>query len=218
MTTPPRIVCFDWGGVILRICRSFREGCERAGLDVRDISDPELTQIRRTLVVEYQRGQLTPNEYFRRTSEAMAGAYSAEEVARLDHAWLVGEYDGVGALVDELNGMAGIETALLSNTSERHFARGTGPEADFEVISRLTHIHASHLLGHTKPGEEIYRAFERETGAASDEILFFDDLEDNIATARRVGWRSEQIDHTGDTATQMRLYLRDHGIEVAQPD
>ena len=31
-----RTVCFDLGGVIVRICRSWEEGCHRAGVSLRD--------------------------------------------------------------------------------------------------------------------------------------------------------------------------------------
>ena len=37
-----RIVCFDWGGVILRHCRSWQEGCAAAGLPVHpEVLTPE---------------------------------------------------------------------------------------------------------------------------------------------------------------------------------
>ena len=47
---------------------------------------------------------------------------------------------------------------------------------------------------------------------AEIEILFFDDLSDNIASARACGWSAEQIDHTGDTARQMAEHLGRHGV------
>jgi len=216
MTTAPKIVCFDWGGVILRICRSFAEGCERAGLEVRDISEPELKARRLELKRLYQTGRISPAEYFKGTSEAMAGRYTPDEVERLDYHWLIGEYDGARELVEDLNALVGVSTALLSNTSEAHFARGTGLEPDFPTISRLEHIHASHLLGACKPDETIYTAFERELDIAPNEVLFFDDLPENVAAAKARGWRSEQIDHEGDTAAQMRGHLRAHGIDIAQ--
>ncbi len=31
-----RLVCFDLGGVVIRICRTWAEGCAAAGLEVRD--------------------------------------------------------------------------------------------------------------------------------------------------------------------------------------
>ena len=54
-----RLVCFDLGGVIIRICRTWAEGCRAAGLDVRR---PELwrqTHIaRRRIIIDYQTGRI----------------------------------------------------------------------------------------------------------------------------------------------------------------
>ena len=44
MTTPISLVCFDLGGVVVRICRSWAEGCAEAGLDVRGDVEEALTR------------------------------------------------------------------------------------------------------------------------------------------------------------------------------
>ena len=63
-----------------------------------------------------------------------------------------------------------------------------------------------------KPGLDIYHAFVERTGHRAAGILFFDDLEENVVAARRAGWNAEQIDHTGDTAAQIRGHLREYGV------
>lgn len=212
-----RCVCFDWGGVILRICRSWAEGCRAAGIDLRgDHGDKPFANERKGHSEAYQLGRLGDGEFFGLVSGAMQGLYTPAEVERVHHAWLLEEYAGVGDLIDRLNATPGIETALLSNTNAAHWRRQfplqPGGLRRFEAASRLKHRHASHLLGLAKPGVEIYRAFERLTHFAPGEILFFDDLADNIAAARSCGWRAEQIDHTADTAAQMAAHLKTHGV------
>ena len=64
----------------------------------------------------------------------------------------------------------------------------------------------------SKPGEEIYRAFEKLTGFRAGEILFFDDLPENLETAQRLGWRTELVDHDGDTASQIAACLSAHHV------
>lgn len=211
-----RCVCFDWGGVILRICRSFEEGVHRAGLDLRPGTDaPALKQQRHDLAHEYQIGRLTREEFLSRVSAAMNEVYTPAEFERIHDAWLIEEYPGVDRLVADLLASPRVETAMLSNTNELHWRRQQ-PGADglphFPTAGRLKHRHASHLLGLAKPEASIYRAFERETGFTPGSILFFDDLADNINTARACGWLAEQIDHTGDTAAQMREHLRRYGV------
>jgi FMN phosphatase YigB (HAD superfamily) len=63
-----------------------------------------------------------------------------------------------------------------------------------------------------KPDPAIYRAFERATAHASDEILFFDDLPENVAAARALGWRAERVNPHADTIGQMRQSLRKFGV------
>jgi FMN phosphatase YigB (HAD superfamily) len=65
-----------------------------------------------------------------------------------------------------------------------------------------------------KPDQRIYRLAEAQLGVAGDAVVFFDDLEENVDAAQRVGWRAHQIDHTGDTAAQMREHLGSYGIVV----
>lgn len=204
------LVCFDWGGVLLRICRGFGEGCERAGLDVRlDTDDPDLYSVQRTIAAEYQIGRLGEGAFFKSVSESTGGAYSPDEVALIHDAWLIEEYPGADALVGELHALDGVETGMLSNTNARHWARR---EQDFMLAGSLDHQHASHLLGLAKPDERIFRAFERETGRSAGDIVFFDDLPDNIEAANAAGWRGVLIDHEGDTATQMRSALGGLGV------
>lgn len=216
---PIRCVCFDWGGVILRFCRSFAEGVRAAGLDLREgANEAEAIAARRGLANQYSIGKLSRAEFLSRASLATSGIYTIEELERINHAWLIEEYPGVGAIVDELNTLPHIETALLSNTTEIHWER-QHPEPSqsigiphFPTASKLKHRHASHLLGLLKPDEAIYAAFERETGFEPRSILFYDDLQENVAAARSRGWNAVQIDHTGDTAAQIRSSLREFRI------
>lgn len=214
-----RCVCFDWGGVILRFCRSFAEGVRVAGLDLREGANAaEAIAARRGLANQYSMGKISRAEFLAAASRVSSGLYTIDELERINHAWLIEEYPGVGEVVDELNALSHIETALLSNTTEIHWERQhPEPSASigiphFPTAAKLKHRHASHLLGLLKPDDAIYHAFERKTGFEPSSILFFDDLEENVRAARTRGWHAVQIDHTGDTASQIRASLREHRI------
>lgn len=208
-TAPIKLVTFDWGGVILKHHRSWAESCGSAGIEVRAGHDrPELIMQRRALNLEFQCGRMKPEEFYPRMAGATGGLYTAAEVRRIHDAWLTEEYPGVDGLVRRLCGVAGVETALLSNTNECHWAR----MRDFPTASLLKHRHASHLLGHAKPGVEIFRAFERAVGFSGAEVLFFDDVVENVAAAVDLGWRAELIDYAGDTAGQVAGHLARYGV------
>ncbi len=205
-----RVVCFDWGGVLLRICRSWAEGCKAAGLDVRgEVQTPDLVTRRRAISEQYQIGRLSTEEYGVSMSHAMGGVYSPGEVLRVHDAWLIEEYPGVDRVVADLHAARGVRTALLSNTNALHWERHRPSRGlrHFPTAGSLHHPHASHLMGCAKPGVDIYTQFESLVGARGDAIIFFDDLSDNIAAARSLGWRAVLIDHEGDTAAQIRRAL-----------
>lgn len=202
------LVCFDLGGVLVRICRDWSEGCVAAGVPIRAFkTDDAHHAARHDLVMRLQRGQLDGPDFHVAMSHLLQGVWSPDEVARIDAAWLLDAYPGTEAIVHELNA-AGFETACLSNTSHDHWS----PLCAYPAVTALRHRHASHLLGLAKPDEAIYARFEREVDRPPHEIVFFDDLPDNVATATARGWRAHRIDHTGDTATQIRAALADEGL------
>lgn len=205
-TDPPPMVCFDLGGVLVRICRSWEEGLAAAGLPRRDHAhlDP---QRRRSVVEQYTRGLIAPAEFYDRLSEAVDGLYTPAELARLHEAWVIEEQPGASDLVERLNAQ-GVTTACLSNTNHDHWVR----MLDWPSLRALRHQHASHLLGAAKPEETCYRAFERRVGCAGEEIVFFDDLEENVTTARRLGWRAHRIDDSDSSVAQMERILRTLGL------
>ncbi len=212
-----RIVVFDWGGVILRICRSWREGCERAGFGVREGSEhPELAAERRRIAHDYQIGAIGCDAFCAALSDAMNGLYTPDEMRSIHDAWLIEEYPGVAQLVERLVGLHSVTTGMLSNTNHLHWSQQLRPDeggtSRFPSARLLEHRHASHLLGVAKPDAGIFERFEAETGFSASEILFFDDLSENIASAHAHGWRAERIDHEGDTAAQIARHLASHGI------
>ena len=95
MSDAIRVVCFDWGGVILRICRSWAEGCEMAGLPVRGkTGSKKCMEARRRLSLRYQTGQMSDAAYFRAVAEACDGHYEPSEIEQIHHAWLIEDFKG----------------------------------------------------------------------------------------------------------------------------
>jgi len=205
------LVCFDLGGVVLRICRSWMEGCQAAGLGWRGSMDPLRAGFSGldALNEAHQTGRVDGAEYARRFSELIGGLYSPEEVTRVLRAWVLGEYEGMAEVVDGIH-EAGLETAVLSNTSEGHWE--TFPK--YGAFCRLRNRLGSHELGVRKPDARAYRAVEDLSGYRRGAILFFDDLAENVEGARAVGWDAQQVDPQEDTAAQVVCALRSRGIAL----
>ena len=71
----------------------------------------------------------------------------------------------------------------------------------------FTHVFASHLVRLRKPDDCIYAHVEQSTGAGPDEIVFFDDVPENIAAAAARGWRAHAIRIDADPIAQARAHL-----------
>lgn len=216
----PSIIVFDLGGVVVRICRSWKEACERSGIPFHDLAaTPENIAQRKAIVKRHEVGLLSDDDYYTQIAATTQRLYTAEHVRTLHDRWITGEYPGVDRLIDDLHTL-GLDTGILSNTNNHHWRQMTHPRADasgtshFPTVQRPRHHHASHLLKLAKPDPAIFAAFAATTGYAAHQIVFFDDLADNIAAAQGAGWDAVQIDHSGDTAAQMRLHLRLRGIEA----
>jgi len=228
-------VVFDLGGVIVRIHHSWQHAAAAAGVrgatnSAHDLArshapnstsdtapnstphsmfDPTLHRADdfRTLVSEQQRGMLSHDDFCSGVSQLTSGVLSAQDVERIHTAVIVGAYDGVEQLVLQLN-KRGLSTACLSNTNHQHWQLMHSMAA----FNAIQHRHASHLFQLEKPNQAIFRAFESATQARSCDILYFDDLADNIAAATQAGWRAILIDPHSETVPQIRRALATHGV------
>lgn len=201
----PALVVFDLGGVLVRIARTWSEASRAAGVDPTGREDPLTPAAREPWVHAYETGVIDRRTFVDGLVAAMGGAYAPDEVLRVHDAWLFEEYAGLARVFDALD-VAGVPTAVLSNTNEAHWARmfpdGPGPWA-FPSLRRVRHPHASHVLRARKPDVAAFRAVEASTGVRRDGIVFFDDLPDNVRAARRAGWTAHLVDPAGDPPGEM---------------
>lgn len=205
--TPVRLVCFDLGGVLVRIARSWQDACRRAGVDLPHTADWER---HRTLMLRFETGEIDDAGYLREAPGCVGGGVAAAQIVRVFDAWLLGMYDGAAELLDALT-RRGFKTACLSNTNARHWAALTARD-EYRPLLRLDFRLASHELGVMKPHERAYRRTESATGFAGEQILFFDDKPENVLAARAVGWRAEVVDRADDAVPQIREFLSAHGV------
>jgi putative hydrolase of the HAD superfamily len=215
-----RLVCFDLGGVLVRIRHEWREACAAAGLDVRSRNGLDIDGIWRPVAHEHEIGRLDKQRWAEALSTALHNLYTVDELGKIHDAILGSEYDGVGGIVDRLH-RAGVVTACLSNTNEDHWnrmLRRPGPgNSGYPAVRRLEQRFASHLLGVAKPDQAMFRAVEGVTGRRPGEILFFDDSPTNVDAALRMRWNAEIIDPRNETAPQILEHLERYVVFKRAP-
>lgn len=206
-----RLICFDLGRVLIRICDNWQHACRVAGVPVPDypLAAGERAMLHQK-VGEYESGRLDVAGF----SEAASGhlKLTAQQMAAASAAYVIEPFAGAVELLDELHAR-GLRTACLSNTIDTHWRMVMNESGPFyPLMSRLQHRFASHLLGARKPDAVVYEHVERETGTSGDQILFFDDMTDNIAAAHARGWQAELITREPHPVDQVRGHLGRMGI------
>lgn len=213
-----RLIVFDLGHVLIRTCDGWKHACELAGLPLRlppreQLFKGELHEA----ICAMEIGQIDTDEFCRRTARGLK--VDPRHIRTILDVYLLGPYSGVHELLDELNS-AGYVTACLSNTNLEHWQQMLDPSDRAALpMDRIRHHFASHLLGMRKPDEAIYRHVENATGFQGGQVVFFDDLPENVEGARRVGWHARKIMHDPDPITQIRQHLAALGItsDLPQP-
>ena len=152
-----KLVCFDIGGVIIRLCQNWQNRCSAAGLELRnpelwDAFDPK----REVLLMQYMTGQISGSDFANKLCEHIDQIYSPAEIARILDAWLVDEYAGLSQIVDQLHEI-GMDTAALTNTTHEHWARMN----EFPTVLKLKNLFPSHEIGLHKPDPAIYFHLEK---------------------------------------------------------
>ncbi len=223
LTQKPKIslVVFDLGRVLLRITDDWDHAARLAGL-------PGATGLTGDLSSKAARGGGTSREALAELFDRFevgrialdelliqAGSVSglaAADVGRVMDAVLVETYPGAVALLDRLRA-AGVATACLSNTNARHWNLiADTSHAAHLPLDRLDYAFASQRVGHAKPLAPIYEHVEAETGVDPRHLLFFDDLDENVAAARARGWHAEVVPRCENPVPWMAGRLAAYGV------
>ena len=191
-------VIFDIGGVLIDFDfpRLSHALAERTGRDAGGL----LPFFGKGAVEEVETGRTDPEEFFHRTmSPALPGlTYEGWVSAWMDN-YSVNE-PGWALLEDARD--RGRTVSLLSNLA---------PYNQIAIERRWPHFFQtphhnfySYELGLHKPDPAIYRAVSERLGVEPEHCFFLDDLEENVESARRVGFQglrfeNDRIPHIRET-------------------
>ncbi len=184
---------FDLGGVIIDI------DFTRALQSWSNSSRLSLDEIERRFKVDeafqrHERGEIECREYFTHLRQILELEASDAEIRQ---GWNAIFVDEVTATVDYI---AAIRTELPcyaftnSNPTHQAFWMAAYPAA----MDAFEQIFVSSEMGLRKPEREAFEAIAAATGNRLDEILFFDDTEENVAGARAVGMPSILVNSHAD--------------------
>lgn len=207
-----KVVCFDVGGVLIRITQNWHEAANLAGVTIQSELPLEAHLLNAPFFDGYQAGSVNDEQYLHELA-AYLGNVPLEAAERVHNHIMLEPYPYVDQIIRQLNEQ-GFTTSCLSNTNEPHwydmFHSGRFP-ANEALQVRM----ASHVVGISKPDPEIFRKFELEVEASGSEIVFFDDTSVNVEIANNLGWQAFRIDPKTPTHVQIQAALKSVGIQTS---
>lgn len=189
---------FDLGGVLIDI------DFDRALQSWSQSSQLPLTEIRRRFSMDepyrqHELGEITASDYFAHLRQLIELEATNDEIAQGWNAIFVGE---IAATIDYIaSAQTRLPCYLFSNTNPTHqaFWTTTFPAA----LDPFQQIFVSSEMGLRKPDRAAFEAIAAATGLRLDEILFFDDTEENVVGARLTGMPSILVNDHMDVETAL---------------
>lgn len=198
----PEFIYFDLGRVLVDF------DLDRMVAQMAQVAGVESTAMHSALFetgleLDYEVGRVTTDEFFAKISDLLGRSLEREELelACNDMFTVMPQTQKTVTWLRE----SGYRLGILSNTCDCHweFCR-----RKFSWIDELFEVHiTSHQVGVMKPDHAIYRAAAEKAECQPEQIVFIDDMLENVEGARRFGFDAIQYT-TGqevDAALQERV-------------
>ncbi|HTQ39518.1 MAG TPA: HAD family phosphatase [Pirellulales bacterium] len=200
---PPAFIYFDLGNVLCYFSRpqEIRQVAELSGVPEDKVKDVLIGS--HAILWQYERGELNDEQFY---SEFCRLTGSGPDMAAL----LQADSDIFTLNTALLPLVANLEDSqiplgVLSNISPSHWRLVT--DGRYGILPRAFQTFAlSYEIGVQKPDEKIYRRATELAGVPAERIFFVDDIEKNVAAARRCGW--DAVQYTSPDALEQELRRR----------
>ncbi len=196
LMSKPEVVVFDLGKVLV----DFDYSLVAHRLKARSTADIGAVAARldqSTLLVEYETGRITTDQFFGQIQKLTGYSGTLDEFAVA--------FGDIFSPIHEMIGWQarlksrGIPTFIFSNTNELAIRHITGA---FPFFSGFDQYIYSHEVGAMKPDSKIYEAVETATNRTGKQILYIDDKAENIEGGRSRGWHTIHHVTTKETLAQ----------------
>lgn len=193
---------FDIGRVIIRVDLSRSIG----KLGKHDVSADSHLQVLRELEadprwLDWQEGRMTAREWHAHLARKYEFSNDFDEFCAIWNSVLEPGTILPDALFEQLSGTCRL--ALLSNTDPIHVAH---IEASFPFVRRFPVRIYSCRVGVSKPSPAIFHRALRDLGTLPEEVMFVDDVSDNVSAAARLGIKAFHFVSPDEFLEQLRLW------------
>jgi glucose-1-phosphatase len=197
-----KVVVFDLGGVIINI--SFAKALETWST-YANVS-PETLKSRFIFDMFYEqheRGEITGAAYFASLRNSLGINLTDTQLEEGWNAIYMGEVPGIKTLLNQAR--QHFPLYAFSNTNQTHWTYLTDNSA--EVLGLFKKVFVSFEMGERKPDKAAFERVAKETGVNPEQILFFDDLLENVAGARAARMQAVHVRTFADTKEALESLL-----------
>ena len=179
-------VLFDLGGVLVEVSqpRIFEALSNFTGLSAEEVETRLKSAIH--LWNPFIEREFTPMELTHLVTTLLERGLTEQQVVDAFNAELGATIESTAAVIPALRTRT--QVGCLSNTNSIHWDRLL---SHYDFMNHFDRRFASQLLGCAKPKSVIYEKVEKLLGAEPRSILFFDDRQDNVEAASRLGWNAK---------------------------
>ncbi len=179
--TDIRAVLFDLGNVLVDV--DVNMFWRSLGFDGPEAIAPYADALR-AWAMRYEAGEFATIEFVDGLGTILEGRFTSEELVEAFDQIIREPIDGMASIVSQV--AAQRRTALVSNTNELHH------HGSIRRVPALRHLHrqyVSYQLKVMKPGRKFYEAIIRDQQLRPEQMIFIDDLEENVKGAVDAGMR-----------------------------
>lgn len=212
MTHPVHALLFDFGGVIVEIDfnRAFERWSAHSGVPASVIKSRFSFD---TCYESHERGQISADAYFDSLRASLGIRLSDEQLREGWNTIFVGENPGVAALLRQAK--AFVPLYVFSNSNPTHHAYWAREYAD--ILGHFQRIFVSFRLGRRKPEAGAFALVSSEIGVPLENILFFDDTDENVRSAATLGMQAVHVRSIADIENALSKFLPRTGRGSAAP-
>ncbi len=199
---PPRIspgdadaLLFDLGHVVLDIDFSKAIACW-AGHAGREPSDIAARFIVDETFRHHETGKISDADFFQGVRHSLGVDLTDAQLLEGWNAIFAGEMPGMAPLL--ARAAKRLPLYVFSNTNNAHAEYFSVIHAD--VLGHFREIFLSSSIGLRKPDAEAYDHVVKSIGLPAGRIVFFDDLAENVESARARGLKAVHVTSSGDVA------------------
>ncbi|NQV56990.1 MAG: HAD-IA family hydrolase [Rhodospirillales bacterium] len=184
-TKLPQCVMFDLGGVIIDVDM----GSVVSGLSAGSV-DTSLAEAwyATAAIDEFEKGKISTSQFGRAMVAELGLDCSAEQFMDRFLNCNRGLFPGAENLLDRLSALTHV--ACFSNTNEVHWASLCD---ELKIDKYFATKILSFELGERKPGLAAYNSAAKCLPFPPQEVVFFDDRPENVATAKQAGFDAHRV-------------------------